>query len=158
MISTSARSIRCSPKNRIDQIRFKPSCTANTVRLLRPASNPRRRHARQPAIASFRRGLVHHALGIGNGDAVAVEGLLEEELEFIRADRSTETKRPQVRWEGEAARWYPIAARILRQLVVDPEPVEFATELLLPFTFDLIREAEDPREAVNEFCPGKYRS
>ncbi len=33
---------------------------------------------------------------------------------------------------------------ILRRLVTDPEPVEFATELMLPFTFGIIRETEDP--------------
>ena len=63
-----------------------------------------------------------------------------------------------MRWEGDAARWYPIAIRLLQQLVHDPDPVEFATELLMPFTFDIVRQAEDPWAAVNQLCPGKYRS
>ncbi len=80
--------------------------------------------------------------------------ILNEELEFIRRDQQAGI---QVRWTGDAARWYPISAKILRKLVVDHNPVEFATELLMPFTFDVIRNAEDPWHAVNESCPGKYR-
>jgi hypothetical protein len=34
--------------------------------------------------------------------------------------------------------------------------VEFATELMMPFTMDLIREADDPMAAVQEFAPGRY--
>jgi malate synthase len=82
--------------------------------------------------------------------------ILAEELDFIRSGAVTPTKRPQVRWEGEAARWYPIAGRLLRQLVVSPEPPEFVTELLLPFTFDLVRDAPDPWARVNELCPGRF--
>jgi malate synthase len=78
------------------------------------------------------------------------ESILEEELQFIREDRRTPTKRVQVRWQGEAARWYPIAARLLHEMVTDPDPVEFATELLLPFTFDLVRQAPDPLELVGQ--------
>jgi malate synthase len=82
--------------------------------------------------------------------------ILDEELAFIREGRQTPTKRVQVAWEGEAARWYPIAARLLRQLATADEPPEFATELLLPFTLDCVREADDAWEAVCELCPGKY--
>ncbi len=86
------------------------------------------------------------------------ETILTEELEFIRTDQQTETKRPQVRWHGEAERWYPIAAKLLSQLVLDPNPVEFATELMMPFTFDIVRESDDPWRTVNEICPDKYAS
>lgn len=89
---------------------------------------------------------VHH----GRVPRALFESILEEELTFIREDRRTATKRVQVRWEGDAARWYPVAARLLHQLVTDPEPVEFATELLLPFTFDMVREAADPFELVRD--------
>jgi malate synthase len=82
--------------------------------------------------------------------------ILVEELTFIREGRQTPTKRVQVAWEGEAARWYPVAARLLRQLVTAEEPPEFATELLLPFTLDCVREAEDAWEAVGAVCPGKF--
>ena len=85
------------------------------------------------------------------------ESLLAEEVAFIRAGNDLTTKRIAVRWEGEAARWYPVAVRLLRQLVTDPDPVEFATELLLPFTFDIIRDADDPWNAAARLCPDKYR-
>jgi hypothetical protein len=95
---------------------------------------------------------VHH----GRVPADVFEQILADELEFIRSGSQTETKRPQVQWHGAAARWYPIAAKILRQLVLDENPVEFATELLMPFTFDVVRESDDPWCMVNELCPGKY--
>ena len=85
------------------------------------------------------------------------EDILNEEVEFIRNDESRPLKRVQVRWHGEAARWYPVAVKLLRQLVLDPEPVEFASELLLPFTFDVIRGADDPWTKVMELSPNKYK-
>lgn len=85
------------------------------------------------------------------------EEILAEEIAFIRNNSETPTKRVQVRWEGEAARWYPMAEKLLRQLVTDPEPVEFATELLMPFTLDFVRNADDPWSTVCSLCPGKYR-
>ena len=84
------------------------------------------------------------------------EMILAEEIEFIRENQITATKRVEVRWESDAAKWYPVAVRLLRQLVTSPQPVEFATELLLPFTFDLVRDSENPWEKVNKLCPGKY--
>lgn len=83
--------------------------------------------------------------------------ILAEELAFIEAGQATADKRVQVHWSGPAARWYPTAARLLAQLVLCAEPVEFATELLLPFTFPAIRDADDPWAAATALCPGKYR-
>lgn len=83
--------------------------------------------------------------------------ILAEEMAFIRADKERPDKRIQVRHAGAAARWYPTAARLLGQLVLDPQPVEFATELLMPFTFAAIRTADDPWKAAVAACPGKYR-
>lgn len=74
------------------------------------------------------------------------EAILEEELAFLKAGKDLANKRVQVRWQGEAARWYPVAAEILKKLVLDPEPVEFATELMMPFTLDLVRAAPNPME------------
>jgi malate synthase len=94
-----------------------------------------------------------------NHGRVSVESfdeIVAEEMAFLKNNQSTDTKRPQVIWAGDAARWYPIAARLLRQLVVSETPVEFATELLMPFTFDVVRESKDPWAKVNELCPGKY--
>lgn len=92
----------------------------------------------------------------GRVSVEAFDAIVAEEMAFLKSDTQTESKRPQVRWQGEAAKWYPIAARILRQLVVEESPVEFATELMMPFTFDVVRESEDPWTVVNEVCPGKY--
>lgn len=86
----------------------------------------------------------------------AFDQILAEEMTFIRRCRNTETKRTQVQWNHQTAKWYPIAEKILRQLVVDPEPVEFATELLMPFTFDVVRDSDDPWGIANQLCPGKY--
>lgn len=65
--------------------------------------------------------------------------ILEEELAFIQSGKDIPGHQIAVRWEGEAARWYPVAAQILRELVVTETPVEFATELLLQYTFDFNR-------------------
>lgn len=83
--------------------------------------------------------------------------ILAEELAFIKSGQVTPEKRVQVHWSGAAARWYPTAARLLGQLVLSPEPVEFVTELLMPFTFPAIRDADDPWAAASRLCPGKYR-
>lgn len=93
----------------------------------------------------------------GRVSLAALDAIIDEEVAFIQAGQDTATKRIAVRWEGEGARWYPIARALLRQMVSDPDPVEFATELLIPFTFDVIRDAEDPWEAARTLCPGKYR-
>lgn len=84
------------------------------------------------------------------------EKILAEELAFIRAGRETATKRIAVRHAGEAARWYGVAEKVLRQLVTDPDPVEFVSELLLPFTLAAVRDADDPWATANVLCPGKY--
>ena len=86
----------------------------------------------------------------------AFDQILAEEMEFIRSGLSTETKRTQVRWNNKTERWYPIAEKLLRQLVVESKPVEFATELLMPFTFDVVRSADDPWLVAQQLCPGKY--
>ena len=92
----------------------------------------------------------------GRVSADLFEQILDEEVRFIRGDHSTEHRRVQVRWEEEPGRWYPVAVRILRQLVTEPDPVEFVPELLLPFTFPCVREAADPWAAARTLCPGRY--
>jgi len=75
--------------------------------------------------------------------------ILREELDFIRAGIDKPGHVVAVRWEGEAAKWYPIAGKILRELVVTETPVEFATQLLLPYTFDVVRDAvESPHSSI----------
>jgi malate synthase len=96
---------------------------------------------------------VHH----GRVSRETFESILAEEVAFVRAGADTPTHRVQVRWEGEAARWYPIAERLLRQLVLDPNPPEFVTELALPFTFPAVRDAADPWDAARTLCPDKFQ-
>ncbi len=95
---------------------------------------------------------VHH----GRVSRDTFERILAEEVAFIQSGAERPDKRPQVRWQGEAARWYPIAVKLLRQLMTAEDPPEFATELLLPFTFDLVRDAPDPWQAACALCPGRY--
>ncbi|MEE2786098.1 MAG: hypothetical protein VX589_02095 [Myxococcota bacterium] len=97
--------------------------------------------------AEIHHGRVSHAL---------FDRILDDEIDFIRADRVTPTKRVQVKWTGDAHRWYPIAVKILRALVLSPKPVEFATELLMPFTFDIVRQAPDPWAYVVKLAPERY--
>lgn len=92
----------------------------------------------------------------GRVSVAAFDSILAEELAFLRAAKDTPARRIQVRWQGPAARFYPIAGRLLRQLVVSPEPPEFVTELALPFTFPCVRDADDPWAAAQELCPGKF--
>lgn len=82
--------------------------------------------------------------------------LFQEEVAFLRASHDTPLRRIQVRWQGDAARWYPIAAHLLHQLVTSREPPEFVTELALPFTFPSVRDAQDPWQAAKALCPGKF--
>jgi malate synthase len=94
---------------------------------------------------------VHH----GRVSAEQFDQILSEEVEYLRAGLE-QPRRIQVRWEGEAARWYPIAAQLLRELVVTSDPPEFVSEWTLPFTFPLIRDAADPWAAARALCPGRY--
>lgn len=67
-----------------------------------------------------------------------------EELQFIRKDLSNDQKIVQVKWNSRTEKWYPVAFRLMVQLMTEENPREFATELLLPFTIDSIRESQDP--------------
>lgn len=79
---------------------------------------------------------VHH----GRVSVELFEKILAEEIAFLK-NPSDPSRRVQVPWQGEASRWYPIAVQVLRKLVLEPEPPEFVTELLLAFSFPHIREA-----------------
>jgi malate synthase len=72
------------------------------------------------------------------------EQFLDEEVAFIKAGIDQNTKKVQVKWSGDAARWYPVAIECLKELVLSPTPVESVPEIILPFTFDLVRAQEDP--------------
>ncbi len=97
-----------------------------------------------------------HEITHGRVSVALFEQILAEEVTFLRSNGEDATRRVQVRWEGEAALWYPIAVKLLRQLVLTKEPPEFVPELLLPFTFPMVREAADPWSAARMLCPGRY--
>lgn len=96
---------------------------------------------------------VHH----GRVSREEFERILAEEVAFIQAGVETPARRIQVKWQGSTARWYPVAIHLLRQLMTDPHPVEFVTQLLLPFTLDIIRHSDDPWSQAKTLCPGRYR-
>lgn len=83
------------------------------------------------------------------------EQILDEEYRFIEAGVDTDTHRIQVRFDtGDHARWYPVARTLLHRLVTSDTPPEFATELLLPFTFDVVRRQSDPLGFVDALREG----
>ena len=100
----------------------------------------------------------------GRVPVAQLSALIDEELAFIQSyddaaeaeARASGGRRVQVRWTAASARWYPIAGRILRQLVTAPRAPEWVPELTLPFTFPQIREADDPWAAAQALCPGRY--
>ena len=79
-----------------------------------------------------------------------------EELRFIRKDLSDEKKIVQVKWDERTAKWYPVAFKIMVQLMTAETPVEFATELLMPFTVESVRASVDPWQAIQDLDPGKF--
>ena len=99
-----------------------------------------------------------HELHYGRVSVDLFEQILAEEIEFIRHDKVLPVKRVQVRWEGAAAHWYPVAIKILRQLVLDDRPPEFASELMLPFTFELVRSDSDPWSKALSLSDGALRA
>ncbi|MEK6628063.1 MAG: serine hydrolase [Bdellovibrionota bacterium] len=79
-----------------------------------------------------------------------------EEYHFIRKDLSNEKKIVQVKWNEVTQKWYPVALRLMIQLMTAKKPVEFATELLMPFTVESVREAADPLKKINAVDSRKY--
>ncbi len=94
-----------------------------------------------------------HEVAHGRVSVEAFDRILAGELDAIRANVQSSTKRVQVPWSDT---WSPIAGRLLRQLVVADVPVESVSELLVPFTFAPIQGADDPWAAAQRYCPGRY--
>jgi malate synthase/allantoicase/CubicO group peptidase (beta-lactamase class C family) len=82
--------------------------------------------------------------------------IAHEEMNFIRRDLSNETKIVQVKFSESNAKWYDVAFQLMIKLMTDKKPVEFATELLIPFTIDSIRTASKPWDKLLEIDPKKY--
>ncbi len=83
--------------------------------------------------------------------------IAHEELHFIRKDLSDSKKIVQVKWSDRTEKWYPVAFNLMIRLMTDKKPVEFASELLLPFTIDSVREAIDPWQFVLSIDYDKYK-
>jgi allantoicase len=76
-----------------------------------------------------------------------------EELAFIRKDLSGPQKIVQVKWNDQTAKWYPIAFKLMIRFMTDANPVEFVSELLLPFTIKELRSSDDPWQALQAIDP-----
>jgi malate synthase/allantoicase/2-oxo-4-hydroxy-4-carboxy--5-ureidoimidazoline (OHCU) decarboxylase len=79
-----------------------------------------------------------------------------EEMNFIRRDLSNDKKIVQIKYTAENAKWYDVAVKLMIQLMTSKSPVEFATELLMPFTIDSIRDEKKPWDKLNEIDSKKY--
>lgn len=82
--------------------------------------------------------------------------IAHEELHFIRKDLSDEKKIVQVKWDERTSKWYPVAMNLMLKLMTDKTPVEFATELFLPFTTLSLRQGADPWKTALELDPTKF--
>ena len=82
--------------------------------------------------------------------------IAHEEMHFIRKDLSDTKKIVQVKWDERTSKWYPVALNLMLKLMTDKTPVEFATQLLLPFTIDSIRQSSDPWAKALELDPTKF--
>lgn len=82
--------------------------------------------------------------------------IAHEEMHFIRKDLSNDLKIVQVKWNERTEKWYPIALKLMIKLMTDKNPVEFATELLMPFSVESIRCSDDPWAMLNKINPKKY--
>ena len=82
--------------------------------------------------------------------------IAHEEFTFIRKDKSDAKKIVQVKWDERTALWYPVALNLMIKLMTDQNPVEFATQLFLPFTLEIIRNAEDPWKKALALDPEKF--
>lgn len=108
------------------------------------------------ATAERSRWEVWHELYHGRFELQQFLKIAHEELHFIRKDFSDDKKIVQVKWDDRTAKWYPVAFRIMIKLMTERKPVEFATEYLLPFTVDSIRETNDPWQAILEVDSRKF--
>ena len=108
------------------------------------------------ATAERSRWEVWHELYHGRFSLEEFLKIAHEELHFIRKDLSHDKKIVQVKWNDTNAKWYPVAFNLMLKLMTDKNPVEFAPQLLLPFTTDEIRQSENPWEKASQLNPGKY--
>lgn len=82
--------------------------------------------------------------------------ICHEEMNFIRRDQSDTKKIVQIKYTEQNAKWYEVAFKIMIKLMTDTTPAEFATELLMPFTIDAVRSADDPWALANSIDDKKF--
>ncbi len=82
--------------------------------------------------------------------------IVHQEYLFIRKDFSNAKKTVQVKWDARTEKWYPVALNLVLHLMSNKEPVEFATELLMPFTVESIRQADHPWQLMKQMDSDKY--
>lgn len=82
--------------------------------------------------------------------------IAHEEMNFIRRDLSNDKKIVQIKYTAENAKWYDVSMKLMIQLMTSSNPVEFATELLIPFTIDSIRKEQKPWDKLNQIDSKKY--
>ena len=109
------------------------------------------------ATAERSRWEVWHELYHGRFSLTEFLKIAHEELHFIRKDLSNNKKIVQVKWDERTSKWYPIAMKLMIKLMTEKNPVEFATEYLLPFTVESVRASEDPWEKVLVVDPLKFK-
>ena len=83
--------------------------------------------------------------------------IAHEELHFIRKDKSDGKKIVQVKWDERTDKWYPVAFQLMIKLMTDSVPVEFATQLFLPFTLTDVRNSTAPWKRVQEIDSEKFK-
>ncbi|MBD64998.1 MAG: hypothetical protein CME62_07305 [Halobacteriovoraceae bacterium] len=108
------------------------------------------------ATAERSRWEVWHEIHHGRFDYQDFIKIAHEEMNFIRRDLSNDKKIVQVKYSQANAKWYEAAFQLMLQLMTGAEPVEFATELLLPFTLQTVREKEKPWDYLHQLEPQKY--
>lgn len=108
------------------------------------------------ATAERSRWEVWHEIYHGRFSVEDLIRIAHEELHFIRKDLSDAKKIVQVKWDERTARWYPVALNLMLKLMTDKTPVEFATQLFLPFTMESLRAAENPWAKALELDSEKF--
>jgi allantoicase/malate synthase len=79
-----------------------------------------------------------------------------EEYLFIRKDLSNNKKIVAIKHSEQNEKWYKLAFKLMIKLMTDKQPVEFATELLMPFTIDSLRTPTDPWSHIQSLSPEKF--
>jgi allantoicase/malate synthase len=112
------------------------------------------------ATAERSRWEVWHEIHHGRFSVEEFLKIAHEEYLFIRKDLSNDKKIVQVKWDARTEKWYPIALKLMIQLMTEAKPMEFASELLLPLTVESIRNSiqnsPDPWSEIQKVDPKKY--